>query len=54
MAGKIEGGDRERMAEEELLSEFDEMDASAPPQGPSPEELAEARLQELKRRMGEE
>jgi hypothetical protein len=54
MAGKIEGGDRQRMAEEELLSEFGDMEAPSAPRGPSPEELAEARLQELKRRMGEE
>jgi phage shock protein A len=54
MADKIEGGDQQRMAEEELLSEFGSLDSSPPYRGPSPEEEAEARLQELKRRMGEE
>jgi hypothetical protein len=54
MAGKIEGGDQQRLAEEELLSEFGEMESHSTPQGPTPEELAEARLRELKRRMGEE
>ena len=54
MAEKIEGGDRQRMAEEELLSELGSLDSSSPPRRPSPEEDAELRLQELKRRMGEE
>lgn len=54
MAGKIEGGDHQRMAEEELLSEFGEMDSTASSGGLSPEEEAEARLRELKRLMGEE
>jgi len=54
MADKIEGVDRQRMAEEELLSELDSLDSSPPPRRFSPEEDAELRLQELKRRMGEE
>ena len=54
MAEKIEGADHQREAEEELLAEFGELDPTPPPpRGPSPEEEAEARLQELKRRMGE-
>lgn len=51
MAEKIEGGDHRRAAEEELLEEFDGLGSSA---RPSPEELAEARLRQLKREMGEE
>jgi hypothetical protein len=54
MAEKIDGVDHQREAEEDLLAEFGELDSSAPPRGPSPEELAEARLRELKRKMGEE
>jgi phage shock protein A len=54
MAGKIEGADHQRMAEEELLSEFQGMGESGGGGGLSPEEEAEARLRELKRRMGEE
>lgn len=54
MAGKIEGSDHQRMAEEELLSEFQEMGEPGGGGGLSPEEEAEARLRELKRRMGEE
>lgn len=54
MAEKIEGIDHQREAEEDLLSEFGEMESSPPPDWPSPDELAEARLKELKRRMGEE
>ena len=54
MAEKIEGVDQQRKAEEELLAEFGDMDSSSSTAGPSPEELAEARLRELKRRMGEE
>jgi hypothetical protein len=50
----IEGGDRHRMAEEELLSELGSLDSTTPPRRFSPEEEAELRLQELKRRMGEE
>jgi len=53
MAGKIEGGDHQRMAEEELLSEFGEMETPSASRYISPEEEAEARLRELKRRMGE-
>jgi phage shock protein A len=53
MAEKIEGADQRRQAEEDLLSEFD-LDDSPPPSWPSPEEEAEARLRELKRRMGKE
>lgn len=54
MAEKIEGSDRQRMAEEELLTEFGSMESASPSLGPSPEEVAEARLRELKRRIGEE
>jgi phage shock protein A len=54
MAEKIDGVDQQREAEEELLSEFGDLESSPSPRGPSPEELAEARLRELKRRMGEE
>jgi hypothetical protein len=54
MAEKIEGIDHQREAEEELLSEFGELESPTPPRGPSQEELAEARLRELKRLMGEE
>jgi phage shock protein A len=54
MAEKIDGVDHQREAEEDLLAEFGDLDSSASPAGPSPEELAEARLRELKRRMGEE
>jgi hypothetical protein len=54
MAEKIEDGGYQREAEEDLLSEFGHLDSSPPPRGPSPEEEAEARLRELKRRMGEE
>jgi hypothetical protein len=51
MAEKIEGVDYQREAEEDLLSEFGDLGSS---RGPSPEEEAEIRLRELKRRMGEE
>ena len=54
MAEKIEGTDHQREAEEDLLAEFGEMDSTSPFRGPSPEEEAEARLQELKRRMGKD
>ena len=54
MAEKIEGVDHQREAEEELLSEFGDLESSSPSRGPSPDELAEARLRELKRMMGEE
>lgn len=54
MAEKIEGVDHQREAEEELLSEFGDLESSSPARGPSQEELAEARLKELKRLMGEE
>jgi phage shock protein A len=54
MAEKIEGVDDQRKAEEDLLEEFGEMESGGASWGPSPEELAEARLRELKRRMGEE
>lgn len=54
MAEKIEGIDHQREAEEELLSEFGELESPTPPRGPSQDELAEARLRELKRLMGEE
>jgi phage shock protein A len=52
MAEKIEGIDRQREAEEDLLAEFDDLDSPPPPRRPSPEVEAEARLRELKRRMG--
>lgn len=54
MAEKIEGVDRQRKAEEELLADFGALDSSPPPRGPSREEEAEARLRELKRRMGKD
>jgi len=55
MAEKIEGGDHQRAAEEELLAELGELDPyPPPPRGPSPEEEAEMRLQALKRAMGKE
>jgi len=54
MAEKIEGVDHQREAEEDLLSEFGDLDSTPPPRRFSPEEEAEARLRELKRRMGEE
>jgi len=54
MAEKIEGADHQRKAEEDLLAEFGDADSSQPPWGPSPEEVADARLKELKRRMGQE
>jgi len=54
MAEKIEGADHRREAEEDLLAEFGDLESPPPPSGPSPEEEAEARLRELKRRMGEE
>jgi phage shock protein A len=54
MAEKIEGTDQRRRAEEDLLSEFDFDDAPPPPLRPDPEEEAEARLRELKRRMGKD
>jgi hypothetical protein len=54
MAEKIDGVDHQREAEEDLLAELGELDARSTPREPSPEELAEARLKELKRRMGEE
>jgi len=54
MAEKIGDADHQREAEEDLLSEFGHLDSSPPPRGPSPEEEAEARLRELKRRMGKE
>ncbi len=53
MAEKIDGIDHQREAEEDLLAEFGHLDSAVPPRGPSPEEDAEARLRELKRRMGE-
>jgi phage shock protein A len=54
MAEKIEGVDHQREAEEELLAEFGDLSSSSPSSGPSPEEEAEARLRELKRRMGKD
>jgi hypothetical protein len=52
MAEKIEGMDRQREAEEDLLAELADTDYPPPPRPPSPEAEAEARLKELKRRMG--
>jgi hypothetical protein len=54
MAEKIDGIDHQREAEEELLAEFGELDSSGNRRSASPEEEAEARLRELKRRMGKE
>lgn len=54
MAEKIEGVDRQREAEEELLADLDENASSPSPGGLSPEEEAEAKLRELKRLMGKE
>lgn len=54
MAEKIEGTDHQREAEEDLLAELDDLEASPPPRGFSPEEEADARLRELKRRMGKD
>ncbi len=54
MAEKIEGINHQREAEEDLLEEFGELESTTPSRGPTPEELAEARLRELKRAMGEE
>lgn len=54
MAEKIEGTDRQREAEEDLLEEFGDLDSTPPYRGPSPEEEAEARLQQLKRAMGKD
>ncbi|MFO8175712.1 MAG: PspA/IM30 family protein [Gemmatimonadota bacterium] len=54
MAERIEGADGRRKAEEDLLAELGESESSRESWGPTPEELAEARLRELKRRMGEE
>jgi hypothetical protein len=54
MAEKIEGVDHQREAEEELLSEFGELESPTRSRGPSQEEVAEIRLRELKRLMGEE
>jgi phage shock protein A len=52
MAEKIDGIDHQREAEEDLLAELDGM--GTPSRGPSPEDEADARLRELKRRMGKE
>jgi len=52
MAERIEGMDRQREAEEDLLSELDDRDSPPSPSRPSPENEADARLRELKRRMG--
>ena len=54
MAEKIEGVDHQREAEEDLLEEFGELESPPPHRGMSEDELAEARLRELKRRMGED
>ena len=52
MAEKIEGMDRQREAEEDLLAELDDLVSAPPPRRPSPEVEADIRLKELKRRMG--
>jgi hypothetical protein len=52
MAERIEGMDLQREAEEDLLSELDDLESPPPSYQPSPEAEAEARLRELKRRMG--
>jgi hypothetical protein len=52
MAEKIEGMDRQREAEEDLLAELDDLGSAPPPRPPPPELEAEIRLKELKRRMG--
>jgi phage shock protein A len=54
MAEKIEGVDHQREAEEELLADLDALGSSPPPRGLSREEEAEAKLRELKRRMGKD
>jgi len=54
MAEKIEGVDRQHEAEEELLADLGSTGFPPAPQGPSPEEEAEAKLRELKRIMGKE
>jgi len=54
MAERIEGVDRRREAEEELLADLDGLESRGGSRGPSPQEEAELRLQELKRRMGKE
>lgn len=52
MAERIEGIDRRREAEEDLISALEDLESPPPPRGPTPEEEAEARLRELKKRMG--
>ncbi len=54
MEEKIEGAGHQREAEEELLSEFGDLQSPPPPRGPTREEEAEAKLRELKRLMGKE
>jgi phage shock protein A len=54
MAEKIEGIDRQREAEEELLADLDSLEGSAASRRSSPDEEAEAKLRELKRIMGKE
>jgi phage shock protein A len=54
MAEKIDGVDHQRKAEEELLADLGTLDSSPPPRGFSREEEAEAKLRELKRRMGKD
>lgn len=53
MAEKIEGIDRAREAEEDLMAELDDLKSSMGRRS-SPEDEADARLRELKRRMGKE
>jgi phage shock protein A len=54
LAEEIEGADRQREAEEDLLADLEGPGERGRRSEPSPEETAEDRLRELKRRMGEE
>ena len=54
MAERIEGIDHQREAEEELLADLEGRPYGSGRGAPTPEEEADARLQELKRRMGRE
>jgi phage shock protein A len=54
MAEQIHAADSHRMAEADLMAELDALESPSPSPQVSPAEDAEARLQELKRRMGKE
>ncbi len=54
MADQIHGADHQRVAEDDLMAELDALDSPSSAPTISPEEDAEARLRELKRRMGKE